>query len=146
MRPMLPVAIILWAVSSGVNAVRAADPPTSAEGIVRAYTEAFNRHDIDAMLALAQPEIEWLTIDGSKSAVETAGKEPLRAALSNYFRDYPTTQSVVEAVMANGPFVVVRERAEWTSKDGPRRQRSVAVYELREGLIRRVWYYPAYRE
>lgn len=135
----------LW-LSVGLGAPSiAAGPPPSSEAIVRAYTDAFNHHDVDAMLALAHAEIEWLSIDGSKAVAETAGKEALRAAMASYFGSHPTTKSVIEAAMADGPFIVVRERAEWTSKDGPRAQRSVAVYELRDSLIRRVWYYPAYR-
>lgn len=138
------VAGLLLSVGLGAPSI-ASDPPRSSEAIVRAYTEAFNHHDVDAMLALAHAEIEWLSIAGSKAAVETSGKEALRTSMASYFGGNPTSKSVIEAVMADGPFIVVRERAEWTSKDGPRAQRSVAVYELRDGLIRRVWYYPAYR-
>lgn len=138
------VAGLLLGLLQGAPSI-AGDPPRSSEAIVRAYTAAFNRHDIDAMLALAHMEIEWLSIDGSKAAVETSGKEALRTSMASYFGSNPTTKSVLEAVMADGPFIVARERAEWMSKDGPRAQRSVAVYELRDGLIRRVWYYPAYR-
>jgi hypothetical protein len=41
-------------------------------------------------------------------------------------------------------FVTVRERAFWTTKGGEERsQAAVAVYEIRDSLVERVWYYPA---
>jgi len=39
--------------------------------------------------------------------------------------------------------VTFLERASWTSQKGERTQSSVAVYEVREEKIVRVWYYPA---
>ena len=40
--------------------------------------------------------------------------------------------------------VSVRERASWKSKSGEdRSQNAFAIYEVADGLIRRVWYYPS---
>ena len=50
----------------------------------------------------------------------------------------------LEDSLVSGRFVTVRERASWTSESGEERsQASVAVYEIRDGLVARVWYYPA---
>ena len=47
-------------------------------------------------------------------------------------------------IKVSGRYVTVRERASWTSKSGEKRsQASLAVYEIRDGLVARVWYYPA---
>jgi hypothetical protein len=31
----------------------------------------------------------------------------------------------------------------WTGKSGRRSQAALGVYEVRDGLVKRVWYYPA---
>jgi ketosteroid isomerase-like protein len=98
------------------------------------------------MLALADTAIEWLTVEGSRVAPETVGRAALEGAMTRYFAQLPSARSVAESVLENGPFVVVRERAEWTARDGrSRAQRSIAVYEVRAGRVRRVWYYPVVR-
>jgi hypothetical protein len=51
---------------------------------------------------------------------------------------------VVEKMMVSGSFIAVQERAFWTTDKGKEvSQQSLAVYELQDGLIRRVYYFPA---
>ena len=45
-----------------------------------------------------------------------------------------------------GPYVAIRERVSWTAKSGRRTQTALGVYEVRDGRVRRVWYYPAVRD
>ena len=37
------------------------------------------------------------------------------------------------------------KHAEWQAEGKDKRQSSLCVYELQDGLVRRVWYYPAVR-
>ena len=123
-----------------------AAPPADPAATVRAFTEAFSRHDVEAMLALASPEVEWLSVEGAAVAVEAKGAVALRTSMARYFADVPTARSVVEDAVVNGAFVAVRERASWKAKDGSQRsQAALAVYELEGGKVRRVFYYPAQR-
>lgn len=47
-------------------------------------------------------------------------------------------------VNQTGPHVVFRERANWTGTDGQlRSQTAIGVFEVRDGLVRRAWYFPA---
>jgi ketosteroid isomerase-like protein len=116
-----------------------------AETLIRQYTEAFNRHDVEGMLALTDPNIEWLNVQGNRVTPETVGRSALRAAMSSYFQKSPSTRSVIEDLMAAGTHVTVRERAEWIAAGKTKAQRALAVYDVQDGLIRRVWYYPAYQ-
>jgi hypothetical protein len=111
--------------------------------VVERFVEAFNRHDVDAMLALAHPEIQWLSVEGEKISVETAGVAALGESMRKYFRSLPSSRSSIEGVVEAGRFVSVRERARWQGKSGERTQSALAVYEVEEGRVRRVWYYPA---
>ncbi|MBI1762552.1 MAG: nuclear transport factor 2 family protein [Acidobacteria bacterium] len=117
--------------------------PAANETVVRKFEAAFNKHDVVALAALVTDDAQWLSIDGDKLSVETGGKAALETWLTGYFKSCPSCHSEFEAVMAADRFVTVHERAMWESKSGPKAQRRLSVYELRDGLIRRVWYYPA---
>ena len=118
----------------------------AAERVVRDFVDAYNRHDVSAMLALTDTAVTWLSIIGDSVRVETRGAAALRRSMEGYFRSVPTARSTIEALRVVGPWVTVEERAHWTAAAGPRSQAAVAVYEVRDGRIRRVWYYPAVRE
>jgi hypothetical protein len=119
---------------------------TRAERVVRDFVDAYNRHDVSAMLALTDTAVAWLSIVGDSVRAETRGADALRRSMEGYFRSVPTARSTIEALRVLGPWVTVEERAHWTAAAGPRSQAAVAVYEVRGDRIRRVWYYPAVRE
>jgi hypothetical protein len=62
--------------------------------------------------------------------------------LTRYFAAVPSARSTIEGRMPAGRFVSVLERAHWTVGGEPRSQSSLSVYEVEDGLIRRIWYYP----
>lgn len=143
--PMKPLLLVLAFVLGPLAALRAADSPEIA--VVRAQVAAFNRHDGDALAALLAPEVKWLSVDGDKLSVEGDGREAMRTWLIGYFKSFPDVHSEMADLTQTGAFVSYRERASWTAKDGkPRAQQAIAVYEVRDGLIVRVWYFPAVRE
>lgn len=121
---------------------------TTPEAVVlRAYLDAFNRHEPDAVAALLSPRVKWYSLDADKLVTDGDGREALRAGLAGYFKSLPDVRSDFLTIEQTGAFLSVRERATWTAKDGSRlSQQSHAVYEIREGLIERVWYFPSVRD
>jgi hypothetical protein len=115
---------------------------TSAAEVVRGYVRAYNAHDLDAMLSFLAPDFVWLSLVDDSVVVEARGVEAIRAQMVEYFRRLPSARSDVEELSALGPWVSAKERAHWTGASGPRSQASLSVYEVRGGLLRRVWYYP----
>ena len=118
---------------------------TSAIAVVRRFVQAFNDRDIDQMVSMLGPNFVWLNVAGDSVAVEVRGAGPLRGSMEAYFRQLPSARSELEKVSVLGPWVSTIERAHWTSSGGPRSQAAVAIYEVRHGLVQRVWYYPAVR-
>lgn len=116
--------------------------PASLEQRARDYVAAFNSREIDTMLSMVTDDIQWLSVAGDQISVETAGKGPLRESLTAYFQASPTTKSELEWVQASASRVVALERAAWQGKSGPKSQASLCIYEFRDGLIARVYYYP----
>ena len=118
---------------------------TSAAAVVRGYVQAYNAHDIDAVLSFLAPEFVWLNVAGDSLTVEARGPAVVRTQLTGYFRQLPSARSELEELTVLGPWVSAKERAHWASAAGPRSQAALSVYEVRGGLIRRVWYYPSVR-
>lgn len=104
---------------------------------------AYNAHDIPAMLALVHPDVQWLSVEGDSVSVQTDGAEALAESLQGYFQSIPSSRSTVESMMEAGRFVTVWERAHWERGGKPASQSSLAVYEIADGRIVRIWYYPA---
>ena len=113
--------------------------------VVQAHSAAFNRHDVGGMLANVAHDIEWYSVEGDSVTLELQGREELRNAMFVYFAETPSFRSEIESVAISGAYVSVRERASWKSGDGELSQTALCVFEVRDGVIRRVWYFPAER-
>ena len=118
--------------------------PPGPEATVRANLDAFNRQDVEALVATVAEDFVWYNVDGDKLLPETRGREALRKGMQSYFKSLPSARSSAEVLTVNGDFVSIRERATWKNNAGESAsQAAIGVYEVREGLIRRVWYFPA---
>lgn len=120
-------------------------PLTTAEAIaLRAYYDAFNRHDADGTAALLAEDVKWFGVAGDTQSLDGEGRVAVRDWLAGYFKNLPTVKSDVLELRQTGPHLFVHERASWTDGEGKqRRQSSFGIYEVRDGLIQRVWYFPA---
>ena len=111
--------------------------------VLRAYIDAFNRHETDAVAAFCAENFKWYSVEGDKTSTDAESRAQLRDWLAGYFKSLPTVRSDFLAVEQSGPFLTVRERASWDNQEGRRvSQQAIGIYEIRDGLIKRVWYYP----
>lgn len=120
-------------------------PTPAVEQVVRQYMAAYNQQDVQATLAFLADEITWFSIQGDSVSVQARGKAAFESFLGKYFANNPTSRSEVEQALVLGPFVSIIERATWKAKSGEQTQASLAVYEVQDGKIRRVWYHAAVR-
>ena len=134
-------SIPLWAL--GLFALLGAEipaqeqAPPSARSVVEALLAAFNQHDPAAMAALVTTDFELYYIDDQGVAeLSLRGPDGLRAEMTGYFANRPNVRSRIAGVVDGPVFVSFREQVVGG-------QSSLAVYEVRAGLIKRVWYFPA---
>lgn len=127
----------------GGTIAAAVDAQTAPAEVVRAHIEAFNRHDVNALVERVSPDFVWYNVDSDETSVEVKGRDALRESLTKYFKSTAAVRSEVDSVTATGPFVSFRERVFWTNAKGEQSQQALGVYEIRDGLITRAWYYPA---
>lgn len=146
LRACVLCAVALGALSPGMMHGQApAIRDTTPEAVVRAFVEAYNKHDLDAMFTFLAPDIVWLSVAGDSVTIEARGIGVLREQMASYFGRLTSARSELETIATLGPWVSARERAHWTAASGPRSQASLSVYEVRAGRVRRVWYYPVVR-
>jgi len=110
------------------------------------HMKAFSRHDIMAVNALSHPDVTWMSFDGNASVVQVNGHKGIEQYLTGYFSSVPNLRSEVQAISATGPYITIRERSSWSDPHGDHAQTSIMVFEVRDGLIHRVWFYPPTRE
>lgn len=119
-------------------------PPLSPNQLMATYIEAFNEANIERLVGTMTEDVEWFTVNAAGAALEASGRPALARSMRSYFDSVPDVHAEIEQRMINGNFVTTRERLTWKTPSGlERSQASIAVFELREGLIRRAWYYPA---
>ena len=112
--------------------------------VIAAYSESWNEKDIHKMAALMHPDIQWLSVKDNTIVVEISGKSKLVAEMQQWFDSPDLPAGSLRDWSINGNFVAVTETAAWTDKSGTAQsQSSLTVYELKDKLIRRVYYYPS---
>ncbi|WP_416305831.1 nuclear transport factor 2 family protein [Neptunicella sp. SCSIO 80796] len=131
---------LLWALCWPVN-VNAANTPSS-ESIVLGFVAAFNRHDVDQMLEMVSEDIHWYSVDGRNIGVETTGKQQLQRAMELYFSGIKS-RSTLLSIHGEGNYVVTMEKSRSLTNLYSQPQCSAATYQLDNGKIKAVWYFPA---
>ena len=136
----IPLALLfLLAACQGTQSRGGGSSPvpatTAAARVVDAQVEAYNRHDLNAFLALYSPDATlWVHPDDRVAQ----GTEQLRARYRDQWRANPQLRVEVEQRMVQGNYVIDHEHSVgWA--DG-QDVRVVAIYEVRGGRIRNVWF------
>jgi len=106
--------------------------PTPRE-VADRQLQAYNAHDIDAFSALFAEDAA--VFDLASGAVRAEGREAIRALYSGLFSENPDLRCTVFQRIDLGDFAIDREELTGLAS-GP--VQIVALYEVREGLIRTV--------
>lgn len=124
----------------------AAAPAAHApEEVVRQFVGAYNDRRYDAFEAALAPDAKWYSVEGGRLGIDGDGAAALGRWVRNYLeKTCRTCRSELVSVSVSGRFVATVERASWTGRDGACvAQSSPAIYEVADGRIRAVWYFPA---
>ena len=75
---------------------------------------------------------------------ETSSKNELGAAMADYFETLADATATLTQVVSSGNYVSTVEQVTWSHDGELNSQCSIGVYELKQGKINGVWYYPAH--
>jgi ketosteroid isomerase-like protein len=99
------------------------------------FNEAFNRHDVDAVMAAMTDDCVFENTappDGGRFE----GAAAVRAAWEEFFASSPTARFDAEDVIVSGDRCVVQWRYTWTGADGGAGSiRGVDVLRVRDGQV-----------
>jgi hypothetical protein len=95
------------------------------------------------MAEFVADDVSWLSITGEDVAVQVTGKSELVSSMNAYFESCPSCRSELSGIISTSDRVSAVELVSWQGERGSMSQRSIAVYEFSQGLIQRVYYFPA---
>ncbi len=122
--------------SSGELPMANTNPTTdSTIAAVDRFNEAFNRHDVDAVMSAMTDDCVFENTS-PPNGERFEGQEQVRAAWEAFFAASPTAHFDGEEVIATGDRCVVRWNYVWTNDDGTTGAiRGVDVIRVRDGKI-----------
>ncbi len=108
----------------------------SAIRTVIAFTEAFNRHDLPAMLSLVS---DTCIIEDTTPAPDGAiykGKDEITRFWQDYFTGHPQVRVKIEETLGFGLRCIALWRRDWLDSSGnPAYLRGIDIYQVQNGLI-----------
>tara|TARA_B100000508_G_scaffold141077_1_gene146000 strand:+ start:3307 stop:3705 length:399 start_codon:yes stop_codon:yes gene_type:complete len=109
--------------------------------VLKEQIEAFNQHDTKRLVANVSDDFIWFSVFPDSMTVETRGKVEFEKAMIGYFKAVPTVSTSLGELLIEGNKISFKETASWQGKEGKLSQSSLATYEIKNGLITRVWYF-----
>jgi putative hydrolase of HD superfamily len=109
----------------------------AAAATVDRQIAAYNAQDIEGFLATYADSV---AVQNLGDTVTVEGKAALRRSTEEWFARAPGVRSEVVDRMVMGPFVVDHERLTGVPDGSP--VEVIGIFEVRDSLIRRVWFVP----
>lgn len=117
-------------------------PATSSPeaALVQRQLDAYNAHDLDAFLATYAADIDIFDISDA-STPQMSGIPAMRQVYGGMFATMPNLRCDLGNRIADGAFVIDHEICAMGAPGDPP-ERAIAIYQVEDGLIRRVWFAP----
>ncbi len=106
------------------------------EELIVRFNEAFNRHDVGAMMALMSADCVFENTFPPPAGERFAGQVAVRAFWQEFFRQSPHARIEVEELFACGERAAQRWEYSWVDYEGKAGSvRGVDVFHVRDGKI-----------
>jgi ketosteroid isomerase-like protein len=105
----------------------------TALDVVRRFNEAFNRHDVDTVMALMTEDCVFENTLPAPDGERFVGAAAVRGFWTSFFQSTPGARFEAEEIFGAGDRVVVRWVFSWDDSDG--HVRGVDVMRVRDGKV-----------
>ena len=103
---------------------------------VLAFNEAFNRHDVPAMMALMSEDCVFENTSPAPDGTLYTGKQAVTQFWQELFRSTPDAHIQIEEILSLGNRCLMRWKYTWTDRSGqPGHVRGVDIFQVKNGLI-----------
>jgi nuclear transport factor 2 (NTF2) superfamily protein len=109
----------------------------TAMRVILEFNEAFNRHDVPAMMQLMTEDCAFENTDPAPDGTRYSGKEAVTRFWQDFFRESPKAHIEIEEIFGLGNNrCVMRWRYEWVDAAGKKGHvRGVDIFQVRDSLI-----------
>ena len=112
------------------------NPQTSdALEVVQHFNDAFNRHDVDAVMALMTSDCSFENTRPAPEGERLEGHARIRAFWEQFFARSPQAHFDTEEIFAAGDRCVVRWVYSWVREGKRGHVRGVDVFRVRDGQV-----------
>ncbi|MDQ3655542.1 MAG: nuclear transport factor 2 family protein [Chloroflexota bacterium] len=110
--------------------------PITTETIVSRFNDAFNRHDVDAIMARMTDDCVFENTSPAPDGQRYVGQDEVRGFWEGLFASTPDVHFDTEDLFAAGDRCTVRWRYTFTTSEGtPGHIRGVDVFRIRDGKV-----------
>lgn len=103
---------------------------------VLAFNDAFNRHDVQGMMALMSDDCRFENTEPAPDGTTYEGKEAVTQFWQDFFRQSPEAHIEIEEIYGPGKRCIMCWRYEWVDADGKLGHvRGVDIFRVQDGLI-----------
>jgi ketosteroid isomerase-like protein len=99
--------------------------------VIDRFNAAFNRHDVDAVMALMTDDVVFENTSPAPDGEQFSGQAAVRAFWERFFADSPKASFNAEEIVAAGDRCVVRWRYDW----GNGHIRGIDLFRVRDGKV-----------
>ena len=104
--------------------------------VIERFNEAFNRHDVDAVMALMTDDCVFENTYPPPDGERYEGQAAVRGFWERLFRSTPDAHFTIEGCFAAGDRCAQRWRYDFTGADGrPGHVRGVDILRVRDGKV-----------
>jgi predicted SnoaL-like aldol condensation-catalyzing enzyme len=104
--------------------------------LVLQFNEAFNRHDVEGMMALMSADCTFEATFPAPDGCVFVGKEAVSRYWQDFFRGSPQAHIEIEELFGFGFRCVMRWRYEWVDEAGNKGHvRGADIFRLKDSLI-----------
>jgi ketosteroid isomerase-like protein len=107
----------------------------STQTIIERFNEAFNRHDVDAIMNGMTDDCVFENTRPAPDGTRITGQAAVRTFWEEFFRRSPQAHFDTEETIAAGDRCIVRWRYSWVRDGTPGHVRGVDVFRVRDGKV-----------
>jgi ketosteroid isomerase-like protein len=105
------------------------------QAVVDRFNEAFNRHDLPAIMALMTDDVVFDSTRPPPDGERIVGQGPVRAFWEQFFARSPSARFETEEQFAVGDRCVVQWTYHWVRDGKPSHVRGVDLFRVRDGKV-----------
>lgn len=133
-----PFSVLVLVVLMAISTFAFQAKPTAPAEVAQALVDAFNAHDVEAILKTYHPNSVARRLPSGE--VMLKGHADIRKKFETSFQRNPSIKVEVVQRIVDGVFVIDKEKIVVTT-DGKTTERfGIVIYEIRDGLIVNEWY------